>query len=412
MSTEGRGGVTGAAAPRPNDAVEPQAQRASRTGGLVGALFNIRVLRVLAQIAFVAALAVFLLYLRDNYVANARQQGIRTSLSYLRRPTGIDITDSSFDPANPIWKAMLVGVQNTALAAIVGIGLASIVGLVVGVLRLSRNWVVQKAATLYVETLRNVPVLLVIVFTYAGMLTLPRIREAPEPLGLFVISNRWLAVPSPVAEDGLTIWLVLLATTLAAAIGVGVWRTRVSTLTGVPHHRVAYGGSIVVAGAVIGWLAFRPMRFSTPGVQDFIIEGGFRMNVAYAALTLALGLYTASHVAEIVRGSVLAVPRGQTEASTAVGLSEFQRLRYVILPQALRIAIPPTINQFLSLTKNTSLGLAATYTEVFALSTTIVASGSPALPAVVVLMVIYLSLSLFSSLVLNVFNRRFQLVER
>jgi general L-amino acid transport system permease protein len=255
-------------------------------------------------------------------------------------------------------------------------------------------------------------VLLIIFFLAAAVRTLPQIGGASTPLDWFVISNRHLAVPSPVAGDGLGSFGLLLVGAVAVAAVVAVWRTRASVRTGQPHHRVLFGGGLVAAAAVVGWLALRPLRFSLPRVDDAVIDGGFRISIFYTALTLAIGLYHASHVAEIVRGSILAVPRGQTEASTALGLSEFQRLRFVILPQAFRVAIPPTLSQYLSLTKNTSLGIAVAYPEVFSLVNRIINTGRPALESIALLMAIYITISLAVSLVINVFNRRFRLVER
>lgn len=378
-----------------------------RFGQLV---YNVKVLRAIAQVVFLVAVVVVLAYLWDNYQANTR--GEARGFAFLDQPAGFGITDTDFRGGNSNRQALLVGVKNTMLSAALGIALASLVGLVVGVLRLSRNWLVQKAATFYVESLRNIPVLLIILFTAAALRSLPLISDPTTPLDRFVISNRYLAVPSPVAKDGLGPYVVVLVVAVAAAVVAGLRRTRVSARTGAPHHRVFYGGAVVVAAGVGGWLALRPLRFSIPRVDDGIIRGGFSMGITYTALTLALGLYTASHIAEIVRGSILAVPKGQTEASTALGLSEFQRLRFVILPQAFRVAIPPTLSQYLSLTKNTSLGAAVAYSEVFGIGQRIINTGRPALETIALLMAVYIVISLSTSLLINVVNRRFQLVER
>jgi general L-amino acid transport system permease protein len=377
---------------------------------LVRLLYNVRFLRLVAQAAFVAVVAVLLLYLWDNYQANT--EGEARGFDFLDQPAGFGITDSDFRGGNSNLQAIVVGVKNTLLSAAVGIGLASVVGLVVGVLRLSRNWLVQKAATVYVELLRNVPVLLVIFFLVAALATLPRIDAAATPLDRFVISNRHLALPSLVARDGLGSFGLVLAAAVALALVVSVLRTRASARTGRPHHRVLYGGALVGGVAVVGWLVLRPLRFSVPHVDDAVVVGGFKIGIFYTALTLALGLYHASHVAEIVRGSILAVPRGQTEAATALGLSEFQRLRFVVLPQAFRVAIPPTLSQYLSLTKNTSLGVAVGYPEVFQLVNRIINTGRPALESIALLMAIYIVISLAVSSVINLFNRRLRLVER
>lgn len=377
---------------------------------LVRLVYNVRVLRVLAQVAFLAVVVVLVLYLWDNYQANSR--GEARGFAFLRQPAGFGITDTDFRGGDSNRQAITVALQNTLVSAVVGIGLSTVVGLVVGVLRLSRNWLVQKAATFYVEALRNVPVLLIILFAAASLRELPQIRDPVTPFDRFVISNRYFAMPSPIGQDSLGAFLLIVAGAVAIALGVAFWRTRISTRTGAPHHRVVYGAGIVVAVSVVGWIALRPLHFSLPRVDNVVVVGGFKMNVTYVGLTLALGLYHASHIAEIVRGSILAVPKGQTEASTALGLSELQRLRFVILPQAFRVAIPPTLSQYLSLTKNTSLGAAVAYVEVFSIVRRIINTGRPPLELTALVMAIYIVISLVTSLLINLVNRRFRLVER
>jgi len=303
-------------------------------GSLAAVFFDVRVLRVLGQVVAILALVTLALYLQDNYQANTRDRSGQSGWGFLDEPTGFNIAYADFRSTQPVRDAIWVGVRNTAASAAVGIALATAIGVTVGVLRLSHSWVARKAATLYVEVLRNVPVLLVILFTGAWLQTLPRSTEAYELGGLIEISNREL---------------VFFGTTL---------------------------------------------------------------NIPYVALTAALALYHGSHIAEIVRGSIQAVPLGQTEAATALGLSDLQRLRFVLLPQAFRIGLPPTINQFLSLTKNTSLGIAVAYSDVSSLGFRLIGARSPALQTIIVLMIVYLVFSLTISLVFNLLNRRLQLVER
>jgi general L-amino acid transport system permease protein len=398
-------------------APEPARERRPRglARGPLRVLFDERVRRIVLQVVFLLIVVGVVLYLRDNYLSNIEDQNISTSWDYLDQPTEFNIADSDFRATQPVKDAILVGVKNTFLAALVGIVLATVVGVIVGVLRLSSNWLVRKAATLYVETLRNVPVLLIILFTNAVVATLPRIRDAVDVGGLLVVSNRSSAVASPVAGDNLGVYAAVLAVAVVVALAVASWRTRVANATGTPHHRVLWAGGIVVAVAIVGYVVLDdPITLSRPELAQTgrRIVGGATMGSPYFALVVALAAYTASHIAEIVRGSIQAVPRGQTEASTALGLGELHRLRYVVLPQALRIAIPPTINQYLSLTKNTSLGLAIAYAEITLITQQLIATRSPALQSIVVLMLVYLVFSLSTSVLLNVVNRRFQLVER
>jgi general L-amino acid transport system permease protein len=376
-------------------------------------IFNLRVLRVLGQLAAITVLIAVAAYLSDNYQANVRDRNLRMGWGFLDEPTGFNIAFTDFRAGQPVRDALWVGVKNTAVCAVVGIVLSTVLGMLVGVLRLSRSWVARKAATLYVEVLRNVPVLLIILFTAAGLQTLPRIDEARTLDGLAVISNRGISVVSPVAGDNLAAYAVLLGVALAAALAVAAWRTRIADASGAPHHRLLWGGGVLLVVAVVGYFALGgPVTLSLPEVEGRSIVGGASLNIPYVALTGALALYHGSHIAEIVRGSIQAVPHGQVEAAMAIGLSDFQRLRFVVLPQALRIAVPPTINQYLSLTKNTSLGIAVAYSDVSALAFRLTGARAPALQMFAIVMAIYLMFSLTTSLLLNVLNRRLQLVER
>jgi general L-amino acid transport system permease protein len=388
---------------------------ARRLGRRVASLvFNVRVLRVGGQVAAVGVLAVIALYLRDNYLANLRDRNVSLTWDFLDRPTQFGIPHSDFRPGQPVRDALWIGIKNTALAAVVGVVATTIIGVLVGVLRLSSSWLARKVATLYVEVLRNIPVLLIILFTVAWLQTLPRNTDALQLDGILVVSNRWINVMSPVAGDHLGTYVVALAVSVAAAAAVWRWRTALADRTGQPHHRVLWAGGLVLGVAVVGYVALgRPLTFSHPEVVDGSVRNGISMNIPYVALTGAIALYHGSHIAEIVRGSIQAVPYGQTEAATALGLSSFARMRYVILPQAFRVAVPPTINQHLSLAKNTSLGIAVAYSDAFALTFQLVGgSRAPALQAFVILMAIYLTFSLTISLLMNVVNRRLQLVER
>lgn len=397
----------GAGDPAPRGDERPGGRR-----GLAAIVFDVRVLRVLGQVAALALLIAFALYLNDNYQARVRDQGIRTGFGFLDEPTGFNIAHSDFRSGQPVSDALWVGVRNTTASALVGVILATVLGLVVGILRLSRSWVARQAATFYVEVLRNVPVLLIILFSGAALQTLPRIGDAYSFAGLAAVSNRGVAVVSPVTGDGFPSYAALLALALAAALGVAAWRTRFSEATGAPNDRVLWGGGLLLAAAVAGYAALDPLSWSQPEVGARSIAGGASLDIPYVALTGALALYHGSHIAEVVRGSIQAVPHGQAEAADALGLTEFQRLRFVVLPQAFRIAVPPTINQYLSLTKNTSLGIAVAYSDVMSLGFRLIGARAPAMQTVVILMAIYLMFSLSTSLVLNVFNRRFQLVER
>jgi general L-amino acid transport system permease protein len=375
---------------------------------------NVRVLRVVFQAAFLTAVVALLLYLLDNVVYNLERLGVPTGFDYLDQSAGFAIPDSDFRSSQSLLDALVVGVQNTAKVALLGIVLATILGVVVGVARLSSNWLVRRAAAAYVEGFRNVPVLIIIIFIWLGIfLRLPPISRAVEFLDLVVLSNRGLVVPwFDKVGNGVAFGLVALAGFLLAA-AVWIWRSRRFDRTGQPHRRVLWAFGVLLAVLAVGFFATgRPWVIATPERGALATAGGFRLAPEYAALLLGLTLYTASHIAEIVRGSILAVSRGQSEAANAVGLSDFQRLRFVVLPQAFRISIPPVANQYLNLVKNSSLGVAVSYYEVTKITQVSISQRAPAVQAILILMAIYLVFSLSIALVTNLINRRLTLKGR
>ena len=371
---------------------------------------DVRVLRVAFQVAVLAAVVGLVFYLYDNLLAN----DVELDFAFLDQQAGFRIAYTDLEPSDTIRDAILTGLRNTVTVALVGIVLTLVFGTLLGIGRLSGNWIVRRAAGVYVEALRNVPPLLVIVFVNsAALATLPPIDEANEVGGVLVLSVSEFGIVS--LEDGGSAWLyaALLAAGLAGALALGAWRGRVEERTGAPARRWAWAGGTFVAVAVAGYVSLSaPVVLSHPEVVGLSIEGGNSMGLPFVAVLVGLVLYTSSHVAEIVRGSILAVPRGQTEAAGAIGLSAGQRLRYVVLPQAFRIATPPIINQCLNLTKNTSLGVAVAFAELMGVTNTVIGNGDPAIPSILVAMGLYLVLSLLISLVANVANRRLRLVER
>jgi len=374
---------------------------------------NVRVLRIAFQAAFLLGVILFLLGLWENLTTNLRVQGIRTDFGYLQQPAGFAIADADFRPSQSIWDAVQVGAVNTIKVSVLGIFLATLLGVVVGVARLSTNWLVRRFAAIYVETLRNIPVLVIILFWWlAVLLQLPTIRRAVD-LDVIVISNRGLVGPGLEQTAALTGFLAVAALGVVAALAVAVWRTRVFDRTGQPHHRALWGSGVLLLFLVAAFFVFdRPVGISLPERGELATTGGFRLSPEYAALLVGLVLYTASHIAEIVRGSILAVARGQTEAAEAVGLSGFQRLRFVVLPQAFRISVPPVANQYLNLVKNSSLGVAIAFPEVTRITRVAIGQQAPAPQSILVLMGIYLFFSLVIALVMNVINRRLTLKGR
>jgi general L-amino acid transport system permease protein len=375
---------------------------------------DLRYLRALVQVLALVGTGFLLYILWFNLTNNLRSQGIRTDFGFLDQPVGVQITDSALRPGAPIRQALVVGVKNTLALVVVGLPLLTIIGVVVGVARLSTNWLAAKAAALFVEGLRNLPPLLIIIFVFRALiLQLPPARSPITPFGWLVISNLRITVPGFAGGERFSAYAWMMA---AALVGAGVvwwWRTRRSDQTGEPHHRVLWAGGLLLVVAAAGYLLFnRPFTISRPVLEGRVVTGGFSGLGGYFAVLIALVMYTASHVAEIVRGSIQAVPKGQSEAALALALSGFERLRYVVLPQAMRIALPPIINQYLNFTKNTSLALAVGYAEITTISFQAIGNGQPAPQVIFLLMAAYLLFSLVISFLVNVVNRRLQLVTR
>lgn len=366
---------------------------------------DIRVLRAVLQVLFLLAVAAIIWYLVTSLLTNMRASGIRTNFGFLQQPAGFAISGTDFNSTEPIWKALLVGVGNTLSVAVAGIALATVLGVMVGIARLSTNWLVRKVAAAFVEALRNVPLLVFLFFLYIAVLQrLPRISDSFEPPGL-VLSNRGIWVPWLEGVEGAgRLYLVMLGA-LALALAVAAWRTVRFNRTGQPHHRVLWALGVFAVISLAAWAALgQPLQLTLPLRDGRVVEGGYQMNIEQGALLVGLTLYMAAFIAEIVRGSILAVHKGQSEAANALGLSSFQRLRYVILPQALRVALPPTGNEYLNLTKNTALGLAIAFPELLRVTRIAIGNGMPAPQLIGIMLFAYLAISLVLSLFTNLAN--------
>jgi len=375
---------------------------------------NVKVLRAVIQIIALLGVGVVVYVLFFNVTNNLRARGIRTDFEFLDQPFGVRIAGSDLSPGAPVRAALINGVKNTLALTVVGLPLLTILGVLVGVGRLSANWLVSKVSTVYVEILRNLPPLLLIVFAFqAVILRLPPARSPVTPFGWFVISNLETHVPGFRAGEGYATFISIVGLALAVGALVWWWRTRVQQEAGAPHHRWAWSLGLVAVVATIAYLVIgRPLTITLPVLTGRVVDGGFRGLGAFFAVMGALVLYTSSHVAEIVRGSIQAVPKGQTEAASALALSGFQRLRFVVLPQALRTALPPVINQYLNYVKNTSLAIVVGFAEVTLIAFQAIGNGQPAPQVIITLMAAYLVFSLVISLIINVLNRRLRMVTR
>ncbi len=376
---------------------------------------NALLVRIIVQAALLASVIGVLLYLLSNLTTNLKNTGLPTGYGYLDQPYGSDIPFSSFRPTQSIWDALKVGYGNTVRVASVGILVSLVLGVIIGVARLSTNFLVRTAATLYVETIRNIPVYLLVFASFFVIIqqSLPPITEAFEWFGTTVFSNRGIYVPWLDGYANSGTFMIVLGLGLVVAAVVAAWRTKRFDTTGQPHHRLLWGLGVIVVIGLIGYIALSaPVGVTTPERDGRVVVGGIAVNPSYAALLIALSLYTASHIAEIVRGGIQAVHHGQTEASFALNLTAFQRIRLVVLPQAFRIMIPPLANQFLNITKNSSLAVAIGYYEITRVTQTAANNAAPAPQAYSILMLLYLSFSLSISLVANIINRQLRLESR
>jgi general L-amino acid transport system permease protein len=372
---------------------------------------DVRVLKWVFQLVVLAVFVSIIFWLYNNYQVNIQKSKIPTGLDFLDNPANFTMPGNEFNQSSPVWSAFIQGFYNTLRVSIVGILLAIFFGTLIGMARLSKNFLVRTVAGAYVEVIRNLPLLVLLTFMNLAVVlqTFPRIEDAWKPLDLFVISNRGIAIPW-FEGSGTTLLTVLAAATVGA--GLVAWlRGKYSDRTGKPARGFLYATAVFVLVVLGSWLTLG-YQWTLPFVEDRGTLGGLRLDPSFFALLVTLVIYTSSHIAEIVRGSILAVPRGQGEAADALALSGPRKMRLVILPQAFRIALPAIGNQSLNLLKNSSLGAAISYFELTQIAQITVGNGSPAVPAFTLTLLVYLSISLTTSLIINIFNRRLALVER
>jgi general L-amino acid transport system permease protein len=391
--------------------IDPERERLVKSTSRPPFYRDVRVLTWTFQLAVLAVVVALLAWLWDNVQVRSDAGNFPTSYDYLDQPAGFPIAGSDFRQTQPVSDALVEGLLNTLRLAITGVVLATVLGTLLGIARLSKNFLVRKGAQGYVEVVRNVPLygLLVLLYTAVVLNAFPPPNESWQLGSIAVFNVRGSSIFW--FSGGNAKFLVVMLAAIVAFAVVAWWRRGVGARTGKPPLSGLYG---LVAAVIVGGLVWIILGLggSSPVLEGRRVTGGITMTPEYFAALVALVVYTSSHIAEIVRGSIQAVPRGQGEAADALALSGFQRMWHVVLPQAMRIGTPPLGNQYLNLTKNTSLAAAISFPELTQVTQLSVANRSPAVPSYVLLLLIYLALSLVVSAVVNLVNRRLAIVER
>lgn len=382
------------------------------------AFWNDPVIRgYLFQIVMFIAIAFLFYSAATNAIDNLQKQKIASGFGFWNVTAGFDIGQRLIEYTNTssYGRAFWVGLWNTLLVAVIGIVLATFLGFIIGVARLSKNWLVQKIATIYVEVIRNTPLLLQLLFWYNAVLkALPEVRDsAALPFGSY-LNNRGLFVPDPTFGWNFHFVWVALALGLFGFWAFGRWAKKRQAATGQQAHYLPVAiGLIVLFPVAVYYLAGQPVSFTYPVLGRFNISGGLPILPEFVALVAGLVIYTAAFIAEVVRAGIQAVSKGQTEASYALGLRPGPTLDLVVIPQAMRVIIPPLTSQYLNLTKNSSLAVAIGYPDlVQVFMGTVLNQTGQAVEVIAITMLVYLTLSLTTSTLMNWYNARKALVER
>ena len=367
------------------------------------------------------ALFAVVLWLGYEFFVNARDNlraaKIATGFGFLDNTAGFSINQTliPYTESDTYGRVFLVGLLNTLLVAFIGIVLATVLGFVVGISRLSSNWLLQRLAGAYVELIRNLPLLFQILFWYLAVLgALPGPRQSISVFGEAFINNRGLFIPRPLFDSGSELVLAAFVIGILASLGIRAWARRRQLATGRQFPVLWTALALVLGGTLAALIATGfPISFEKPVLRGFNFAGGLRVIPEFVALLIALVTYTAAFIAEIVRAGILAVSHGQTEAAYSLGLKPGQTLRLVVVPQALRVIIPPLTSQYLNLTKNSSLAVGIGYPDLFAVfaGTTLNQTGQ-AIEIIAITMAVYLAISLITSALMNWYNARVRLVER
>ncbi|ELQ6242343.1 amino acid ABC transporter permease [Cronobacter sakazakii] len=371
----------------------------------------------LYQIVAIAVVLGIAAYLIHNTITNLNNRGITSGFAFLDRSAGFGIVQHLIDyqEGDTYGRVFLVGLMNTLLVSALCIVFASFLGFFIGLARLSDNWLLRKLSTIYIETFRNIPPLLQIFFWYFAVLrNLPGPRQAVSAFDLAFLSNRGLYLPSPEAGEGALAFVAALVIAVALSAGLYRFNKKHQMKTGQLRRTWPSLLLLIVVLPLLAHLIFGPaLHWDVPVLRGFNFNGGLALIPELAALTLALSVYTSAFIAEIIRAGILSVPHGQHEAARSLGLPNPVTLRQVIIPQAMRVIIPPLTSQYLNIVKNSSLAAAIGYPDMVSLfAGTVLNQTGQAIETIAITMSVYLIISLSISLLMNLYNRRIALVER
>ncbi|WP_144186759.1 amino acid ABC transporter permease [Elioraea rosea] len=401
----------------PNDAIaaDPRYARRPPTRGMTLSWRDPTVRNIVWQVLILGAVAFVVWWLVSNTMRNLEVRRIATGFGFLGREAGLPIGEAmvEYSPADTYARALLVGVLNTLRVAVIGAVLATILGTIVGIARLSRNWLVSRLAAVYVEVLRDLPLLLQLLFWYGLMQALPGPRQSLNPFGNVFLSNRGIKFPWIVWEPAHTAALLAFVAGIAATWALArLFRAR-QFATGQRTPIWPYALGLIAGLPIAVWLLMgAPWTVDVPALRGFNFSGGGTVSPEFAALLLGLVLYTAAFIAEIVRAGIQAIHNGQWEAAGALGLSRGDQLRLIILPQALRVIVPPMTSQYLNITKNSSLAVAIGYQDIVSIANTTINQTGQAIEGIAIIMMVYLTISLSISAFMNWYNARIALKER
>jgi general L-amino acid transport system permease protein len=370
---------------------------------------------VIYQIVALASVVAFIWLLVRNTLRNMRERGIQSGYDFMNQPFGFDVSESliPYDVMSTYWTAFGIGLLNTLKVAIIGIVLATLLGTLVGVGRFSANYIVRKLCYWYVEFFRNVPIYLQLLIWYIVFTEMLPSFESAWQAGHFYLSKGGFSFPWPVWQLGQSLALLGIVAGIAASVAYARKARKHFDLTGQQKPVLWVSLALIGGLALLGWIAGgAPDVWSLPVKGDFQVEGGAAFSPEFLALLIGLVLYTASFIAEIVRSGISSVSLGQHEAAASLGLNKRQSMRLVVLPQALRVIIPPLTSQYLNLTKNSSLAVAIGYPDLVSIAQTSLNQTGRAIEALSIVMLVYLTLSLITSGLMNWFNASAAIQER